>query len=106
MSAHQASEHGSRHALAGSSRSVPAAEPGLTTFICAGSTSATLLQWTDSNGYLSGTYEYSIISGQAPQEQVSPGSGGLSCTLNSDAISLSIGLQQPLYGTWTAGSSP
>jgi hypothetical protein len=50
----------------GTSSASPAAEPGLTTFICAGSTSATLLQWTDSNDDLSGTYEYSSIGGQAP----------------------------------------
>lgn len=77
----------------------PAAEPGMTTFICSGTTNATLLQWQDSNGYLSGSYEYSSISGQAPQEQVTSDQGGLSGTLNGNAISLSIGLQQPLYGT-------
>jgi predicted nucleic acid-binding Zn-ribbon protein len=71
----------------------------MTTFICSGGSSAELLQWQDNNGYLSGSYEYSSISGQAPQEQVSSNSGGLSGTLNGNAISLTIGLQQPLYGT-------
>jgi hypothetical protein len=77
----------------------PAAEPGMTVFVCPGTTSALLLQWQDGNGSLSGTYESSSLSGQAPDEQVSPESGDLSGTLNGSAISLSIGLQQPLYGT-------
>ena len=51
---------------------------GMTVFICQGTTNATLLQWQDSNGYLSGSYGYSSISGQAPQEQVSANSGDLS----------------------------
>lgn len=77
----------------------PAAEPGMTIFICQGNGKAILLQWQDSNGYLSGSYEYSSLNGQAPQEQVSSNSGNLSGTLHGSAISLSIGLQQPLYGT-------
>ena len=47
----------------------------MTVFICQGTPNATLLQWQDSNGYLSGSYEYSSISGQAPQEQASSNSG-------------------------------
>jgi hypothetical protein len=82
----------------------PAAEPGLTTFICTGSTSATLLQWTASNDGLSGTYEYSSIGSQAPQEQVSSNSGSLSGTLNGNTITLDIGFQQSLYGTLDGGS--
>lgn len=94
--------------LTGSSSSAsasqaPAAEPGMTIFICQGTTNAMLLQWQDSNGYLSGSYEYSSVNGQAPQEQVSSNSGNLSGTLNGSAISLSIGLQQPLYGTLDGG---
>jgi hypothetical protein len=81
----------------------PAEEPGMTTFICSGLSSATLLQWQDDNGYLSGSYEYSSISGQAPQEQVTPEQGDLTGTLNGNAISLTIGLQEPLYGTLDAG---
>jgi hypothetical protein len=90
--------NGSPAAASPASRA-PAAEPGMTVFICKGTANATLLQWQDSNGYLSGSYEYSNIGGQAPQEQVSSDHGGLSGTLNGNAISLSIGLQQPLYGT-------
>jgi len=90
-------------ASAGASASqAPAAEPGMTTFICQGTTSAQLLQWQDSNGSLSGTYESSSISGQAPDEQVTSASGDLSGTLSGNAISLSIGLQQLLYGTLNA----
>jgi hypothetical protein len=72
-------------------------------FTCSGTTNATLLQWQDGNGYLSGSYEYSSISGQAPQEQVTSNSGNLTGTLNGATISLSIGLQQPLYGTLDGG---
>jgi hypothetical protein len=75
----------------------------MTIFICSGTANATLLQWQDSNGYISGSYEYSSLRGQAPQEQVSSNSGDLSGTLNGTAISLSIGLQQPLYGTLDGG---
>jgi hypothetical protein len=71
----------------------------MTMFICQGTANDTLLQWQDSNGYLSGSYQYSSISGQAPQEQVSTNAGDLSGNLNGNAISVSIGLQQPLYGT-------
>lgn len=81
----------------------PADVPGMSTFICSGGSSASLLQWQDSSGDLSGSYEYSSISGQAPQEQVTSNRGGLSGTLNENAISLSIGLQEPLYGTLNGG---
>lgn len=81
----------------------PAEEPGMTIFICSGPSSASLLQWQDDNGYLSGSYEYSSISGQAPQEQVTSDQGDLTGTLNGNAISLTIGLQEPLYGTLDAG---
>jgi hypothetical protein len=72
-------------------------------FICSGTTNATLLQWQESNGNLSGSYEYSSISGQAPQEQVASNSGNLTGTLKGMAVSLSLGLQQPLYGTLNSG---
>jgi hypothetical protein len=41
---------------------------------------------------LTGTYQSEQISGQAPSEQVTPDSGGLSGTLDGTAITLSIGL--------------
>jgi hypothetical protein len=75
----------------------------MTTFICSGDSSASLLQWQDANGDLSGSYVHSSISGQVPQEQVTSNQGGLSGTLNGNAISLTIGLQEPLYGTLDGG---
>jgi hypothetical protein len=75
----------------------------VTTYLCSGSTNDTLLQWRDSTGGLSGTYESAQISGQAPSEQVNSNSGELSGTLNGPAITLSIGLSQPLYGTLSNG---
>jgi hypothetical protein len=75
----------------------------VTTYLCSGSTNDTLLQWRDSTGGLSGTYEFAQLSGQAPSEQVNSNSGELSGTLNGTAITLSIGLSQPLYGTLSNG---
>jgi hypothetical protein len=80
-----------------------AAEPGVSTYLCSGSTSDELLQWRSSGGYLSGTYQYADLSGQAPQEQVSSNSGNLSGTLDGTAITVSIGLSQDLYGTLSGG---
>jgi hypothetical protein len=82
---------------------VAGAEPGVTTYLCSGSTNDTLLQWRDSTGGLSGTYESAQLSGQAPSEQVNSSSGELSGTLNGTAITLSIGLSQSLYGTLSNG---
>jgi hypothetical protein len=75
------------------------AEPGVTSFVCQGTINDTLLQWQDSGGDLSGTYEYSALSGQPPQETVSSNSGNLTGTISGTAITLSIGFSQPLYGT-------
>lgn len=74
-------------------------EPGIATYMCSGRSSDMLLQWRDSSGDLSGTYENAGLSGQAPTETVSSGSGGLSGTVAGTAITLSVGLSQPLYGT-------
>jgi len=84
-----------------SSSSSPAAgaEPGVSTYLCSGSTSDELLQWRDDSGDLNGTYEFAQLSGQAPSEQVSSNSGELSGTLDGTAITLNIGLSQPLYGS-------
>ena len=76
-----------------------AAEPGVSTYLCSGSTNDTLLQFRDSDGVLSGTYQFAQLSGQTPSEQVSSNSGGLSGTLNGTALTVSIGLSQALYGT-------
>jgi hypothetical protein len=79
------------------------AEPGVDSYLCSGTTSDELLQWRDSGGYLSGTYQYANLSGQAPSEQVSSNSGNLTGTLNGTAITMSIGLSQDLYGTLSGG---
>ena len=79
------------------------AEPGVDSYLCSGITSGELLQWRDSGGDLSGTYQYADLSGQAPSEQVSPSSGNLTGTLDGTAITMSIGLSQDLYGTLSGG---
>jgi hypothetical protein len=86
-----------------SSSPVTGAEPGVDTYLCSGSTNDTLLQWRNSDGELSGTYENAQLTGQAPAEQVNSNSGDLSGTLNGTAITLNIGLSQPRYGTLTSG---
>jgi len=80
-----------------------AAEPGVSTYLCSGSINDTLLQWRDSGGDLSGTYEFAQLSGQPPSEQVSSNSGDLTGTLDGTAITVGIGLSQPLYGTLGSG---
>lgn len=80
----------------------PVAEPGTATFICSAASYAYLLEWTDNNGNLSGTYDSSAVSGQAPQEHVSSSSGDWSGTLNGNTFSLAEGFAgygQRLYGT-------
>ena len=73
-------------------------------YLCSGTTSDELLQWRDSGGDLSGTYQYADLSGQAPSEQVSSSSGNLTGTLDGTAITMSIGLSQDLYGTLSGDS--
>jgi hypothetical protein len=90
---------GSVHATSPASSPVAAAEPGVSTYLCTGSTEDDLLQWRDNDGYLSGTYESAKLSGQAPSEQVNSDSTSLSGTLDGTAITLNIGLSQPLYGS-------
>ena len=79
------------------------AEPGLNSYLCSGSTSDELLQWRDSDGDLSGTYQYANLSGQGPSEQVSSSSGNLTGTHDGTAVTMSIGFSQDLYGTLSDG---
>lgn len=82
----------------------PAAEPGVTSYLCAFSDGDMLLQWNSANGYLSGTYQDASISGTAPQEQVNTTQGNLSGTTSgSGGITLNIGTAT-WYGT-IAGST-
>jgi hypothetical protein len=82
----------------------PAAEPGVTTYMCTSVSEDLLLQWQTDSTDLSGTYQDAELSGTAPSEQVTTNSGNLSGTLNaSGGITLSIGFSQPLYGTITSG---
>jgi hypothetical protein len=83
----------------------PAAGPGLATYICRGRSNDSLLQWTETNGHLSGTYSYSEIIGHAPQEQVTSNNGDLDGTLNGgDAVSITLGSLQPMDGTLSGGA--
>lgn len=87
----------------GAATSAAAAEPGVSTYLCRASTEDDLLQWRQSSENLSGTYQSAQLSGQAPSEQVSANSGDLSGTLDGTAVTLTVGLSQPLYGTLSGG---
>jgi hypothetical protein len=80
-----------------------AAEPGVNTYLCQGTTNDTLLQWQDSGGYLSGTFQQVTLSGSPPDEQASSSQGSVTGTLNGTAITLQIGDLQPAYGTLSGG---
>lgn len=101
---------GTHHSDRSSSLALPSSpaapvSDGQTIYMCAGGQSATLLQWTNSNGDLSGTYTESKVTGTAPAEQVSSQNGHLSGTLNGPDISLTLGLfSQPLMGTLNSGT--
>jgi hypothetical protein len=73
-------------------------EPGVATYLCAGSGTDLLLQWRQDGSDLTGTYELAQLAGTAPSEQVSSNHGGLSGTLDGQAVTLSVGFSQPLYG--------
>src|SRR5260370_39097227 len=75
------------------------AEPGGDSYLCSGITSDELLQWGDSGGDLSGTYQYADLAGQAPSGQVSSPSGSLTRTLNGTGSTMSISLWQYMYST-------
>ena len=65
-----------------------AAEPGVSTYLCSGSTTDMLLQWRDSSGSLSGTFNYANLTGTPPGEQVSTDSGNVSGTVDGSALTL------------------
>lgn len=79
-------------AVATPAAAIPAAEPGVTSYLCAFSDGDMLLQWNSANGDLSGTYQDAAISGTAPQEQVNTSQGDLSGTTSgSGGITVNIG---------------
>lgn len=91
-------------ASSATSSAAPAAEPGVTTYLCRFTSGELLLQWNASNGYISGTYQDATISGTAPQEQVNTSQGNLSGTAGgSGGITLHIGTDT-WYGN-VSGSS-
>jgi hypothetical protein len=79
-------------------------EPGVSTYICSYSSEDLLLQWKDQGGYLSGTYQDARLTGTAPQEQVTSGSGQLSGSISGSGITLNIGFSTPVYGTVNSSS--
>lgn len=79
-------------------------EPGVQTYLCSGTSTDLLLQWRQNSTDLGGTYEQAQLTGTAPQEQVSSSQGGLSGTLDGQAVTMSIGFGQPLYGKLTSGT--
>ena len=75
--------------------------PQLLSFLCwngPGDTGATLLQW-QSGSVVSGTYRDALVSGTAPDERVSTGSGALSGTVTGSSASLDLGGAGQMYGT-------
>ena len=91
------------HATSSATSPVAGAEPGVTTYLCSGTGLDDLLQWRNSNGDLSGTYEEAQLSETAPSEQVSSNSGSLRGTLNGNQLTLSIGSSQDLYRPVSGG---
>lgn len=80
----------------------PPVETGQNVYICAGDTSATLLQWNNLHGALSGSYTEARLSGTAPGEKVSSDNASLTGTLSGSSVTLSINVlvfTQPLSGT-------
>ena len=78
-----------------------ATSPQLLSFLCwngPGDTSATLLQW-QSGSVVAGTYRNASLSGTAPDEQVSTGSGALTGTISGSSTSLDLGASGQIYGT-------
>jgi hypothetical protein len=94
---------GAVHATSSATSPVAGAEPGVTTYLCSGTGLDDLLQWRNSNGDLSGTYEEAQLSETAPSEQVSSNSGSLRGTLNGNQLTLSIGSSQDLYRPVSGG---
>lgn len=80
---------GSGRNTAGVTRSV-AAEPGMTIFVCSGTENDTLFQWADRHGALDGTFQYSALSGTAPDQKVSSSPGTLGGTASGPAITLDL----------------
>jgi hypothetical protein len=70
-------------------------EPGVQTYLCPGTMTDLLLQWRQAGSDLAGTYQQARLTGSAPSEQVSASQGGLSGTLDGQAITLSVGFSQP-----------
>src|SRR5262249_10778163 len=79
-------------------------EPGVSTYTCSYSSEDLLRQWKDQDGYLSGTYQDARLTGTAPQEQVTSGSGQLSGSISGSGITLNIGFSTSVYGTVNSSS--
>jgi hypothetical protein len=81
--------------------SAVAAEPGVTTYLCTfTSPEVLLLQWQESQGYLSGTYQDDKITGTAPQESLSPSNGNVSGSVKGSGITVTLTGGFPTwYGT-------
>ena len=73
--------------------------PGVTTFLCQQNNGDILLQWRDSDGHLSGSYEDAKLAGQVPGEHVQNKSGDLTGSVDGSAVTLHIDVPQPLFGT-------
>ncbi|MCB2177819.1 MAG: hypothetical protein KQH57_18570 [Actinomycetales bacterium] len=75
---------------------------GQATFICPGSDNASLLQWNDLDGQLSGSYTYAELAGSAGNAAVSSDSATLTGTRDGSAITLAINVlfgSQPVSGS-------
>ncbi len=87
---------------AGSDATNPPAETGQTTFICSDMTSASLLQWNDLKGSLSGSYTESELGGSPPSEKVTSNDATLTGTRDGSAITINLSaflVSRPLSGS-------
>jgi hypothetical protein len=81
----------------------PASEPGIATYLCRFSNGDLLLQWTNGNSYITGTYQDAALSGSPPQESVNTTQGSLSGNVSGSGITLDVGTAT-WYGTITGSS--
>jgi hypothetical protein len=82
------------------------AEPGVSTYLCfdgPASGAAQLLQWNLAGGVINGSYQYAVIDGTAPSEQVSTTSGALAGRLAGPSVTVDLNGSGQRYGTLQGG---
>lgn len=74
-------------------------EPGVSTWMCSGSTSDLLIQWPDTGAVINGTYQDAELTGTAPDQQVSTARGDVTGQLSGDALTINIDNKGDWYGS-------